>query len=56
VRFALGRLRIDEIEARARGLLDVDARAVRDAAPSLCFDVDTVEDYRYALAHHPHAS
>jgi CTP:molybdopterin cytidylyltransferase MocA len=56
VRFALGRLRIDEIEARARGLLDVDARAVRNAAPSLCFDVDTAEDYRYALAHHPHAS
>jgi len=56
LRFALGQLRIDEIEARARGLLDVDARAVRNAAPSLCFDVDTAEDYRYALAHRTHAS
>jgi CTP:molybdopterin cytidylyltransferase MocA len=56
VRFVLGQLRIDEIEARARALLDVDARAVRGAAPSLCFDVDTAEDYRYALAHRPNDS
>jgi CTP:molybdopterin cytidylyltransferase MocA len=50
-RFALGRLRIDDVERRAHALLGVDARAVRDASPSLCFDVDTLDDYRFALAH-----
>jgi GTP:adenosylcobinamide-phosphate guanylyltransferase len=47
-RYAAGRLRIEDIEARAIKILGVRARAVRDCAPSLCFDVDTLEDYRYA--------
>ena len=54
-RFAFGRLKIEHVEARARALLGIDARAVRNADPSLCFDVDTAEDYRYALAHRSHA-
>jgi hypothetical protein len=48
-RFAARRLRIDHIEARARDVLGIDARACRNSAPSLCFDVDGDEDYRYAL-------
>ncbi len=50
-RFALGRLRVADVEARAQARLGLAARAVRDAAPDLCYDVDTVADYRYALAH-----
>ncbi len=48
-RFVFGRLRIADVEARAATILGVRARAVRNASPSLCFDVDTFEDYRYAL-------
>jgi len=48
VRFALGRLRIKDVERRARTLLGIDARAVREASPALCFDVDSLEDFRYA--------
>jgi CTP:molybdopterin cytidylyltransferase MocA len=55
VRFACGRLEIEHVEARARALLGIDARAVRDSAPELCFDVDTTADYRYALAHRDRA-
>jgi CTP:molybdopterin cytidylyltransferase MocA len=48
-RFALRTLRIAHVERRAQTLFGMRARAVRDAAPGLCFDVDTLEDYRYAL-------
>ncbi len=48
IRFALGGLRIEHVERRARTLLGIDAVAVREASPALCFDVDTLEDYRYA--------
>jgi len=54
-KFATRRLRIADIEARAASTLGVSARAVRESDPSLCFDVDTYDDYRYAtehLAHH----
>lgn len=51
LKFALRRLRIADIEAKAAALLGVPAIAVRDAPPELCFDVDTLEDYEYALAH-----
>ena len=54
-RFVCGRLEIAHVEARARTLLGIDARAVRDSAAELCFDVDTVADYRYALAHRDRA-
>jgi CTP:molybdopterin cytidylyltransferase MocA len=50
LRFAVGRLRIDHVESRAKTLLGVRARAVRNASPGLCFDIDTAEDYRYAIA------
>jgi CTP:molybdopterin cytidylyltransferase MocA len=54
MRFAVGRLRIEHVEMRAQTLLGVRARAVRDADPGLCFDIDTVEDYRYAIAYAAH--
>jgi GTP:adenosylcobinamide-phosphate guanylyltransferase len=51
IRYIAGRLRIVDIEGRAHELLGVEARAVRDASPALCFDVDTLADYRYAIAY-----
>ena len=48
-RFVARSLTIDDIEARARRL-GLDARAIRNASPALCYDVDTLADYRYALA------
>jgi CTP:molybdopterin cytidylyltransferase MocA len=50
LRFAFGRLRIEDVERRAVAMLGVRARAVRDCSPALCFDVDTLDDYRYAVA------
>jgi CTP:molybdopterin cytidylyltransferase MocA len=50
-RFLTNRLEIEQIEARADHLFGIRARAVRDASPTLCFDVDTYEDYRYAVEH-----
>lgn len=46
--FALRRLRIADIEARARTVLGVEARAVRDCAPSTCYDIDSLADWFYA--------
>jgi hypothetical protein len=51
VRFALRKLRIDHIEQRAREELKIEAHACRNSSPSLCFDVDGDEDYRYAEQH-----
>jgi hypothetical protein len=48
LRYLLRQLRIADIEARAERVLGVRAAAIRDAAPGLCFDIDTLEDYRYA--------
>ncbi|HTU82375.1 MAG TPA: NTP transferase domain-containing protein [Candidatus Acidoferrales bacterium] len=50
-RFFLGRLRIRHVEAYAAAHLQIRARAVMDCAPELCYDVDTLDDYRYALEH-----
>jgi len=50
LRFVVRRLRIADIERRAAQVLNVRAAAVRNAAPGLCFDVDTFADYRYACA------
>lgn len=47
-RFLLRRLRIADVERRALAVLGVRAAAIRDQAPGLCYDVDTLEDYRYA--------
>jgi CTP:molybdopterin cytidylyltransferase MocA len=48
LRYAVRRLRIADIERRARAVLGVRAAAIRDAAPGLCYDIDTLDDYRYA--------
>lgn len=48
LRYCVRRLRIANVERRAERVLHVRAAALRDAAPELCFDVDTWEDYRYA--------
>jgi molybdopterin-guanine dinucleotide biosynthesis protein A len=55
LRFAFRRLRIEHVERRAHAVFGVDARAVRDASPALCFDVDSIEDYRYALEYRERA-
>ncbi|GAC1652268.1 MAG: hypothetical protein NVS9B12_01470 [Vulcanimicrobiaceae bacterium] len=51
LKFALKRLRIADIERKAAALLGCPAYAIRDCNPELCFDVDTLEDYRYATLH-----
>jgi CTP:molybdopterin cytidylyltransferase MocA len=50
LRFATRTLRIAHLEAHARHVLGVPVAAVRDCDPGLCYDVDTLEDYRYACA------
>jgi len=50
VRFLLRRLRIADVERRAAAVLHVRAAALRNGAPGLCFDIDTLDDYRYACA------
>ncbi|MEO6989896.1 MAG: NTP transferase domain-containing protein [Candidatus Baltobacteraceae bacterium] len=47
-RFVARRLRIVHLENRAQRLFNLRARAIRDASPGLCYDVDTLEDYEYA--------
>jgi GTP:adenosylcobinamide-phosphate guanylyltransferase len=49
-KFVFRRLRIADIEARGEKLFGLRLRALRDAAPGLCYDIDTAEDYTYALA------
>lgn len=51
VRFLIGRLRIDALESRARAVLQIEAKAVRNCAPELAYDVDTLEEYAYAQTH-----
>ncbi|GAC1411047.1 MAG: hypothetical protein NVSMB64_20530 [Candidatus Velthaea sp.] len=45
MQFALKRLDITAIENRARSVLGIDARAIRDASPGLCYDIDTLSDW-----------
>jgi GTP:adenosylcobinamide-phosphate guanylyltransferase len=54
LRFIARRLEIAHVERRANDILGVRAVAVRDASPTLCYDIDTIEDYRYALEHLAH--
>jgi molybdopterin-guanine dinucleotide biosynthesis protein A len=49
VRFALRRLRISDVERRAARVLGLRATAIRNASPALCYDVDTLEEYEYAV-------
>ena len=50
VRFLVRRLRIGDVERRAQTILGVRAAGIRDASPALCYDIDSLEDYRYACA------
>jgi len=50
VRFITRRLRVAEIEGRCLHLLRCTGRAIWDAAPELAYDLDRIEDYRYAAA------
>ncbi len=47
-RFATKRLTIADIEAFGRRRLGVAVGALRDCDPGLCYDVDSLDDYRYA--------
>ncbi|MDP9111321.1 MAG: NTP transferase domain-containing protein [Candidatus Eremiobacteraeota bacterium] len=48
VRFALGRLNVEQIEDRARRVLNMPVRALRGMPPELAYDADTVDEFRYA--------
>jgi CTP:molybdopterin cytidylyltransferase MocA len=50
-RLVAGRLSVGALEAKANTVLGMRAVAVRNCAPELAFDVDTVADYRYACEH-----
>ena len=50
LRFLTSRLTVADVEAHCRAVLGCSACAIRDSAPELAFDIDQVEDYRYALA------
>jgi GTP:adenosylcobinamide-phosphate guanylyltransferase len=49
VRYAIGRISVSALEARARRVLGMPVAALRDAPPELAFDVDTAAEYAYAL-------
>ncbi|HZO94589.1 MAG TPA: NTP transferase domain-containing protein [Candidatus Baltobacteraceae bacterium] len=49
-RFATRTLRIADLEAYASRALGVAVAAVRDCAPGLCYDVDTLAEYEDACA------
>jgi CTP:molybdopterin cytidylyltransferase MocA len=51
VRFLSGRLRVADLETMALHVLQVPAQALRGCGPELAFDVDTIDEYRYACAH-----
>jgi hypothetical protein len=48
IRFAAGRLGVTDLEATAQRVLQMPARAVRNCAAELAFDVDTAAEYGYA--------
>jgi len=50
LRFALGRLGVPDVEALATRRLGVPVAAIRGCDPGLCYDVDALDDYRYACA------
>ncbi|MDQ2680845.1 MAG: nucleotidyltransferase family protein [Candidatus Eremiobacteraeota bacterium] len=51
LRFATSTLRISDLEAQATMRLGFPVRAIRDCAPELCYDVDSLLEYSYAVAH-----
>jgi CTP:molybdopterin cytidylyltransferase MocA len=48
LRFLCKRLGVADVEAYARRVLGISVGAVRDTDPGLCYDIDTLEEYRYA--------
>jgi molybdopterin-guanine dinucleotide biosynthesis protein A len=50
-KFLTGSIRVADVERRAEKVLKVKAKAVRRSSPLLCYDIDSLEDYRYALQH-----
>jgi GTP:adenosylcobinamide-phosphate guanylyltransferase len=50
-KYALSRLRVADIEHRAARILGGPVRAIRDASPGLCYDVDNLEEWDYARTH-----
>ncbi len=51
LRFVMKRLTIADLEAYGRRRLGVPVGALRDCDPGLCYDVDSLDDYRYACTH-----
>jgi CTP:molybdopterin cytidylyltransferase MocA len=51
LRFICRRLSIAQLEAEAGRLLGISARAVRNAPPELAYDIDILQEYRYAVEH-----
>ncbi len=48
-RFAIGRISVSALEARAQRVLGMPVAALRDAPPELAFDADTAAEYAYAV-------
>jgi CTP:molybdopterin cytidylyltransferase MocA len=51
LKFVLRRLDVAALESHARRLLGISAKAIRKAPAELAYDVDSFDEYRYALAH-----
>lgn len=51
LQFVVRHLGVTQLEAHARRLLGIPALAVRRAPAELAYDVDILEEYRYALDH-----
>jgi hypothetical protein len=50
MRFAVKRLGVADVEAYGTRTLGLPVTAVRGCDPGLCYDVDTLEEYRYACS------
>lgn len=51
LRYLTRRLHVEDIERRCSEILNCRGVAVRNAPPELAADIDTVEEYRYAVTH-----
>ena len=49
LKYALRRLSVRDIEAQCRRILDCSGAAILASAPELAFDMDTPEEYAYAM-------
>jgi GTP:adenosylcobinamide-phosphate guanylyltransferase len=49
LRFAIGRISVAALEARAQRVLGVPVAALRNAPPELAYDADTAPEYTYAV-------